>query len=98
MAAGDVANFFNAAVTNGTYLDLQPSAGVEVVIHNFCYEGAMELYYRDGGVADEFLVDADSTLGSRMGVFLHCTNGRFYRIKNVSGGTVGIGADGMTTK
>jgi hypothetical protein len=96
MAAGDVANFGPTSTANGSFLDLQPSAGVEVVIHNIGYAGAMELYYYDG--ANSVKMDEDATAGSRMAVFLHCTNSKYYRIKNVSGGTVYLSADGMQTK
>jgi hypothetical protein len=96
MAAGDIANFGPTSTADAAFLALQPSAGVEVVIHNIGYAGAMELYYYDG--TNQVLVDTDATAGSRLGLFLHCTNAKYYRIKNISGGTVYLCADGMTTK
>lgn len=96
MAAGDVAQFGATSVSNGSYLDFQPSAGVEVVIHNVGYAGAMELYFYDQ--TNEVKVDEDITAGSRLGLFLHCTNSKWYRIKNVSGSSALMFADGMTTK
>lgn len=96
MAAGDVYVKAPESVADTAFLDLQPGAGVEIVVHNFGYAGAMELYLYDG--TDSLKMDEDATAGSRMGVFLHCTNSVYYRIKNVSGGAVLMGADGMTTK
>jgi hypothetical protein len=96
MAAGDVANFGPTSTATGAYLDLQPSAGVEVVIHNIAYEAAMELYYYDG--TNQIKVDEDTTGGSRLGLFLHCTNSKRYRIKNVDAASKYLSADGMTTK
>ncbi len=96
MAAGDVANFGPTSTATGAYLDLQPSAGVEVVIHNIAYESSMELYYYDG--TNQILVDTDSTGGSRLGLFLHCTNAKRYRIKNTDAASKFLSADGMTTK
>lgn len=96
MAAGDIANFGPTSTADAAFLALQPGAGVEIVIHNIGYEGAMELYYYDG--TNQVKMDEDVTAGSRLGVFLHCTNAKYYRIKNVSGGAVNLCADGMTTK
>lgn len=96
MAVGDVYVKAPESVADTAYLTFQPAAGVEIVLHNVGYGGAMELYLYDG--TDELLMDSDATAGSRMGVFLHCTNSVYYRIKNVSGGAVLMGADGMTTK
>jgi len=96
MAAGDVADFGPTNTASGSYLDLQPNAGVEVVIHNIAYGGAMELYRYDG--TNQILVDADSGGGSREGLFLHCTNTKRYRIKNTDAASQLLSADGMTTK
>jgi hypothetical protein len=96
MAAGDVANFGPTSTADAAFLALQPSAGVEVVIHNFGYDGAMELYFYDG--TNQVKMDEDFSAGSRTGQFLHCTNAKYYRIKNVSGATGYLCADGITTK
>lgn len=96
MAAGDVAIFGPTSTATGAWLALQPSAGVEVVIHNIGYAGAMELEFYDG--TNLVKMDEDGTAGSRVGLFLHCTNSKYYRIKNVSGATGFLCADGMTTK
>lgn len=96
MAAGDVANFGPTSTADAAFLALQPGAGVEVVIHNIGYDGAMELYFYDG--TNQVKMDEDTTAGSRLGLFLHCTNSKYYRIKNVSGATGFLSADGMTTK
>lgn len=96
MAAGDVIIFGPSSVADTAFLDLQPGAGVEIVVHNICYEGAMELYFSNGST--NVKADEDTTAGSRLGLFLHCTNSNYYRIKNVSGGAVNMGADGIVTK
>lgn len=96
MAAG-VARFFAAnTLANNSSLDLQPSAGVETVIHNCGGGGAWELYFFNGtnsigpihtGTANEVLMNAQ----------MHCSNTAYYSIKNVSGGTAHFWADGMDT-
>jgi hypothetical protein len=96
MAAGDVYNAVGVSVANNAFLDFQPGSGVEVIVHNFSYGGAMELYYYDG--TNSILVDSDPGAGSRLGFFLHCTNARYYRIKNVSGGAIHLAGDGMVSK
>lgn len=96
MAAGDAYILAPATVTNGSYMDLQPSGSVEVVVHNiYVPEGtAIELYYYDG--ADTILHLSTNT--SLYNLQFHCTNGAYIRVKNVSGSSAIFAADGMTTK
>lgn len=96
MAAGDAYMVEPQTVTDTSFLDFQPSAGVEVVLHNISIpEGkTFELYYYDG--TDSCLVSTFTT--ALWNLQLHCTNGSRYRIKNVSGASQVCGADGMTTK
>jgi hypothetical protein len=96
MAAGDIANFGPTSTGDAAYLALQPGSGVEVVVHNIGYAGAMELYFYDG--TNQVKVWEDTTAGGMLNLQLHCTNSKYYRIKNVSGGTVYLCADGFTTK
>ena len=97
MAAGDAYVVLSATVTNGSFVDLQPSAGTEVVVHNiYMPEGAAyELYWYDG--TNTLKIDHDAAVG-RTNMQFHCTNGKWIRIKNTSGASQNIGADGMFTK
>ena len=96
MAAGDAYIVSPVTVTDTSFLELQPGAGVEVVIHNITIpEGtAAELYHYDG--TDTILVTAFTS--ALFNLQLHATNGTWYRVKNVSGASRIYGADGMTTK
>jgi len=96
MAAGDAYVVAPVTVTDGSFLEFQPGAGVEVVIHNITIpEGTLaELYHYDG--ADSILVMSFNS--SLFNLQLHATNGTWYRVKNVSGASRIYGADGMTTK
>jgi hypothetical protein len=96
MAAGDAYVKEPATVTDTSFMDLQPSAGVEVVVHNISIpEGtAHELYMYDG--TDSILVMSFNS--ALLNMQLHCTNSVYYRVKNVSGASRIAGADGMTTK
>jgi hypothetical protein len=96
MAAGDAYIVSPATVTSTNHMDLQPGAGVEVVVHNINIPAgtAAELYQYDG--ADTILIMSMTT--SLQNMQLHCTNGVYYRVKNVSGASQIYGADGMTTK
>ena len=96
MAAGDAYIVSPVSTADTAHLDLQPSAGVEVVVHN-CYlpEGKkVEIYVYDG--TDTILVM--TTYTSLFNVQFHCTNSVYVRMKNVSGGAIILSADGMTTK
>jgi hypothetical protein len=96
MAAGDAYIVSPATVTDTNHMDLQPSAGVEVVVHNINIPAGTvaELYHYDG--TDTILVMSFNT--SLQNMQLHCTNSVYYRVKNVSGASRIYGADGMTTK
>jgi len=96
MAAGDAYIVSPVTVTDTAFLDLQPGAGVEVVIHNITIpQGtAAELYHYDG--TDTILVMSFNS--ALFNLQLHATNGTWWRVKNVSGASRICGADGMTTK
>lgn len=83
-------------MANAAHMDLQPGSSVEVVIHNiYVPEGtAIEVYYYDG--SDTIL--HMSTYTSLYNLQFHCTNGVYIRVKNVSGSSAIMAADGMTTK
>lgn len=96
MAVGDVVSADATSVANNAYLDTAPGAGVEAVITNIFYAGAVEVYFYDG--TNEILVLSDSASGSILNCSFHVTSTRRIRIKNVSGGTVRISYDGVQTK
>ncbi len=98
MAAGDVFQEGPTSTTDDSWLDIQPGASVEWVIHNvYVDEGvAVEFEYFDG--TNIILFDSDAVDGTRFMVNWHVTNSIRVRVKNVSGGTVYLAADGIVTK
>lgn len=96
MAAGDVYNLGITSVAASDYLDIQPTAGVEVIIHNISHGNDAQLEYYDG--TNYVVCDTHSGQGSWMGMFLHCTNGKRYRVKNISASATNICCDGVQTK
>jgi hypothetical protein len=95
MAAGDV---FNQGVTStavNAYFNIQPAAGVEVVIHNISHSDSAELEFFDGTTA--VTVDVSAGAGTWMGMFLHCTNAKYYRVKSTAAGN-NVCCDGIVTK
>lgn len=96
MAAGDAYIVTPTSTADAAFLALQPGSGVEVVVHNINVVAgtAHELYHYNG--TDSILVMSFNT--SLMNLQLHCTNSVYYRVKNVSGATRFISAEGMTTK
>lgn len=95
MAAGDVKSDLQN-VSTGTFLAIQPPAGEEWVIHNVHHEGEAELYFYDGTRTVRAFSDAEQ--GVWPSLFLHCTNTRYYRIKNTNASTKALGYDGIQSK
>lgn len=95
MAVGDVASA-HSSVSNGSSLTIQPGSSIEWVLHNIYYGGAMELYRTDG--SNTIKIASDDLLGCLGGLCLHATNSIYYSLKNVSGGAVYMGYDGIITK
>lgn len=98
MAKGDVFQEGPTSIADLAFLDIQPGASIEWVIHNvYVPEGvAVEFEYFDG--TNVILFDSDSVDGTRFMVNWHATNSVRVRVKNVSGGTIFIAADGIVTK
>ncbi len=97
MAAGDVYNIGPTSIANNAFLDIQPGAAVEVTISSIYCGGAWELYRYDGTnsigpFASGTTADGLTNLRFRV------TNSVRIRVKNVSGGTLYYGADGLVTK
>lgn len=95
MAVGDAAIYWGS-VANDASLSVQPSSGVENVIHNFTYAGKVEIYRTDG--TNSVLILRDDVAGAILGLALHVTNSNYITVKNKSGSTMYIGADGVVTK
>ena len=99
MAAGDVFIVTPTTVTNGNYLDVRPAASVEVSIHNLYWGGdsGIEVYIYDGSnrLGPIF---TDTAKGGWINLNAHATNSIYYQIKNTSGASMFMSADGMTTK
>jgi len=95
MAVGDVVSGI-ASVANLVYMDIQPSVGVEIVIHNIMHESDVELYIFDG--TNNLKFDSEVGMGAWCGFFFHATNTIYYRVKNVSGVVQLIAYDGIQTK
>lgn len=98
MAAGDAYIKAPASTASGSYLDLQPGASVEVVIHNIYVAtgSAYEVYYSDA--TNNILALSMPAGGAALNLQMHCSNTYYVRVKNTSGSTIYLSADGMTTK
>lgn len=82
------------SVANGSFLDLIPGSG-EAVVHNIYVPSgsAVEYYWYDGTNSIKF----DSDTVGRDNQQYHVTTTVYVRVKNVSGGSIYLGADGMGT-
>ena len=98
MAAGDAYIKAPTSTANASYLDLQPGAGVEVVIHDIYVAtgSAYEVYYSDG--TNNILYLSMPAGGGALNLQAHCSNTNYVRVKNTSGSTMYMAASGMTTK
>ena len=96
MAAGDVYQVAPASVADTAFMTAQPSAGVEVVIHNvYAPEGsAYSIHVYDG--TDDILVG--NFITSALNLQLHATNTNYVRVRNDSGAAAIMSLDGFTTK
>lgn len=96
MAKGDVYQQGITSVAQNGYFSIQPTAGVELVIHNICHSTDATLEYYDG--TNYISVDSQLANGSWAGMYLHCTNSKYYRIKNTNSSANLIACDGVQTK
>lgn len=96
MIAGDVYQQGVTAVAQDAYFSMQPAVGTEVVIHNISHSIDAVLEFFDGTTA--VVVDTQISSGSWMGMFLHCTNSKYYRVKNTNAASNNICCDGVATK
>lgn len=95
MAVGDNV-LAHTSVSNNATLTIQPGAGVEWMLTSLYFGGMWELYRTDG--TNTILVDYGFGSGSLQNRKIKATNTIYYTIKNVSGGTVYMGYDGVIWK
>jgi hypothetical protein len=97
MASGDAVNGL-ASVGSGAYLTIQPGAGVEWIIHNiFVPDGSssgVEVYAWTGAT---FILIATIT-SSMLTHNFHVTNTYYMKLKNLAGGALYLGYDGIVVK
>ena len=96
MAAGDTYVLGPTSVADAAFVAFQPAGTTEIVLHNVYVPSgsAVELYWSDG--VNDILIDEGTE--SYNDWSFHCTNLTYVRIKNVSGGSIRVGGDGMYTK
>lgn len=93
--------FFEANVADNGYLDLQPAASHEANVYNIYFPGQVELYRKSSTVDFKFADVGMFPVLTGPGVFsliMPVDNTKYLRVKNVSGGTMNIAADGVYTK
>lgn len=95
MAVGDNV-LSHSSIANNASLTIRPGSGEEWILHNLYFGGAWELYRTDGTNT----IKVDSGTGVRMltQLKLKATYSIYYTIKNVSGGSVYMGYDGVIWK
>lgn len=94
MARGQAFAGGPTTVTDTSFLTIQPSAGLEAVIHNLYLPAAgsgYELHWYDGSTSEKI----DTLSGSLYNCLFHVTNARYLRVKNVSGASRNCGWDGV---
>ena len=92
---GDVVSAQSSIAAAG-FLDIQPGAGVEWVIHNIYHEAEVEISQYDG--TNSIVFDEDTGAGVYARYAFHCTNGLRIRVKNTNAAAKRIGYDGIVTK
>jgi len=95
MAVGDVFSGLSS-IAAAAYLDIQPAAGVEVVIHNIYHESDVQIEFYDG--TNSLIFDTDTGAGVYAKYAFHVTNARRIRVKNTAAAAQLIGYCGVQTK
>ena len=96
MAAGDRYQQGVTSVAQDAYFSIQPAVDTECVVHNISHSTDASLEFFDG--TNYVTVDTQTGNGSWMGMFLHCTNSKYYRVKNINGSSNNMCCDGVQTK
>lgn len=94
MAVGDITTD-QQSIADATRLTIQPAAGVEWVVHNLYYGGAVSVHRVAG--AFDLTFDTDTGAGARLGYVYHVTNTVYLELENTSGGAAIMGYDGIVT-
>jgi len=95
MAVGDVVADIQS-IAAGAYLDIQPGAGVEWVIHNIYHESDIQLELYDG--TNSLIFDTDAGAGIYAKYAFHVKNTIRIRVKNTHATLAKlIGYDGICT-
>lgn len=81
------------SVAAGESINLIPGTSDFLYINTISYGGAVELYVCYG--SNELLVDSDSTRGTWTSLVYYATYEHYYKVKNVSAGSIMISADGL---
>ena len=95
MAVGDVFSGLSS-IAAAAYLDIQPSSGIEAVIHNIYHESDVQMEFYDG--TNSLIFDTDSGAGVYTKYAFHVTNAKRIRVKNTAASAKLIGYDGVQTK
>jgi len=95
LAVGDVFSGISS-IAAAAYLDIQPSAGVEAVIHNIYHESDVQIEFYDG--TNSLIFDTDTGAGVYAKYAFHVINARRIRVKNTAVAAKLIGYDGVQTK
>jgi len=95
MAAGNVFNKGIELVAVDGFFNIRPSIGTEAVIHNITHSEAATLEFYDGN--NYVATDSQDEAGCWMGMFLHCTYDKYYRVRNTSGLVNSVCCDGVQT-
>jgi len=95
MAIGDMYADIQS-IASGSYLDIQPSAGSEAVVHNIYHEASIEIYRYDG--SNDLLCASASGSGVFAYYAFHVGNTDRIRVKNLDAASKLIGYDGVYTK
>jgi len=92
---GDTYTLFSpTTVGAGSYLEVKPAAGQEIIIHNIYHEADVEVRLVDGsGNALSFLEESGKNVFTN--VYFHLTETQYLRIYNASGGAQWLAVDGI---
>ena len=98
MAAG-VAYQGGGTIASNATVSIQPSSGVEAVIHNVWWEGPtagqVQLIKTDG--TNPVTFDTDGSAGGRQNLQIHVSHTVYLQVKNTGSATINYQYDGMGT-
>jgi len=92
----DIVQGMNHNVANGSYLEIKPTAPDKWSIQNIKASGSIELWEHNASGSFKF---AGPTTAGEPALFswvdLHVSETQYMRVKNVSGGAIGISYSGV---